>query len=45
MLAVALNVLFWAVLPAYGVGAPAWFVIAFDVLFVVPLLWLLPSMR
>jgi hypothetical protein len=45
MLAVAFNVVFWAALPAYGVEAPAWFVIAFDVLFVVPLFCLLPSMR
>jgi hypothetical protein len=42
--AVALNVVFWAVLPRYGVEAPAWFVIAFDVLLVVPLFWLLPSL-
>jgi hypothetical protein len=45
VLAVALNVVFWAVPPTFGVEAPAWFVIAFDVLFVVPLFWLLPSMR
>src|SRR5262249_43499184 len=44
VLAVALNVVFWAVMPRYGVEAPAWFVIAFDVLFVVPAFWLLPSM-
>jgi hypothetical protein len=42
-LAVALNVVFWFVLPGYGVEAPPWFVIAFDVLFIVPLFWLLPS--
>jgi hypothetical protein len=45
VLAVAVNAVFWAVLPRWGVEAPVWFVIAFDVLFVVPLFWLLPSMR
>jgi hypothetical protein len=44
-LAVAVNVVFWAALPRYGVEAPAWFVIAFDVLFVLPVFWLLPSVR
>jgi hypothetical protein len=44
VLAVALNVLFWSVLPAYGVEAPPWLVIGFDVLFIVPLFWLLPSL-
>jgi hypothetical protein len=44
LLAVTANVCFWAVLPRYGVKAPAWFVLGFDVLFVVPLFWALPSM-
>jgi hypothetical protein len=44
-LAVAVNVVFWDLLPRYGVEAPAWFVLAFDVLFVVPVFWLLPSVR
>jgi hypothetical protein len=45
LVAVLLNILFYAVGPRYDVEAPAWLVIAFDVLFVVPLFWLLPSMR
>jgi hypothetical protein len=34
--AVAVNVFLWAVLLRYGDEALAWFVIAFDVLFVPP---------
>jgi hypothetical protein len=45
LLAVALNATFWTVLPRYGVEAPPWLLIAFDVAFVVPLFWLLPSMQ
>jgi hypothetical protein len=44
LLAVAANVVYWCVLPRCGVEMPPWFVIAFYVLLIVPLFWVLPSM-
>jgi catechol 2,3-dioxygenase-like lactoylglutathione lyase family enzyme len=45
LVAVAANALFWLVLPVYGVEAPPWLVVCFNVAFLTPLFWLLPSME
>jgi hypothetical protein len=45
LVAVTANACFWAVLPVYGVEAPPWLVICFNVAFLTPLFWLLPSME
>jgi hypothetical protein len=43
LVAVLVNVAYWVVLPAYRVEVPAWLVICFNVAFIVPLFWALPS--